>query len=551
MSELAGFFNFSWSVTDEDLGGFFRAILTMSVTGSLFAALLFALKPVWRSRVSKSAQYYLWLIVLAQLLLPLYLNLPVLSKAVASNFGSLEIYSYSGTVVTLRDALDQYVYSSEEEMNRIAAATAQTGLDPAVIEQVKSPFRVPVIDLMMIFWPMGTLLFFGWNMAAYLAFLRMLRDGRTETGLYAETSGRRLKVYRSPWVETPMLVGVFRPRIVLPERELEETALQNILRHEMTHYRRRDVWIKWLATAANAVHWFNPLVYLIRAEINRACEISCDEAVIRDLDTAGRQSYGETLISVVSDSRCPPGMISVTLIEDKKRLKERLVAIMKHRKPGKSAVCASVLLALFIVASGLALGASTDWRRAPDIALPMDSVKLSELPTEEILSRLTAGTDAEAYVTLESMPNLSIGNRFEWIVPASNYIGVYVPAQKNTSFYYQLHFDTVNANYRLVDCGECPNPQRRWHLRALLNALKYLPTEAIEERVGNTPDQYLLTFRGSGDSFDSARNIFYNQSGVTEEHGWLVCLDLTPMYASENGGYHGVGADRIQLFYSE
>ena len=120
-----------------------------------------------------------------------------------------------------------------------------------------------------------------------------------ELAVLAELCGnkRTSRLFRSPIAETPMLIGLFRPAIILPERDYTDAQLYAVLQHELTHLRRKDVLVKWLSIFACAVHWFNPLVWLVRREIDRACELSCDEAVIRNLDKDGNCNTSFEIIS--------------------------------------------------------------------------------------------------------------------------------------------------------------------------------------------------------------------------------------------------------------
>ena len=75
--------------------------------------------------------------------------------------------------------------------------------------------------------------------------------------------------------------------------------------HEATHIRRRDALYKWTVEIAVCVHWFNPVVRLLRKEIARACELSCDEAVLAGQDKAGRIAYGHTLLDALEQAARP------------------------------------------------------------------------------------------------------------------------------------------------------------------------------------------------------------------------------------------------------
>mgnify|MGYP003376702969 CR=1 FL=1 len=100
-------------------------------------------------------------------------------------------------------------------------------------------------------------------------------------------------------VDSPLVLGLLRPRLVLPEGEIPPAELNFVLRHELTHCRRRDLWYSLLLLAANAVHWFDPLVYLLRREALADMELTCDDAVVAGCGVEERRAYSETLLAAV------------------------------------------------------------------------------------------------------------------------------------------------------------------------------------------------------------------------------------------------------------
>jgi len=98
-------------------------------------------------------------------------------------------------------------------------------------------------------------------------------------------------------------------------------------------------------------------VWVVRREIDRACELACDEAVIRRFDAADKQIYGETLLYVASESKIPHAVLSTTMCMEKKALKERLSAILKSKKHSRIALIVSVVLLLTFGGVAVALGA--------------------------------------------------------------------------------------------------------------------------------------------------------------------------------------------------
>ena len=163
-----------------------------------------------------------------------------------------------------------------------------------------------------------------------------------------------------------MLLGVVRPMVVLPEREYTEQMLEDILRHELTHYRRGDVVHKWFAVAVYSLHWFNPITLLVRRELERECELSCDERLLRDMDRNEKQSYGETLLSLAATRALPRQVVATTLVTEKRNLKERLEHIMRFKRKGPATIALAMALLLLLCGCGAVAGPQTT--AAPETA---------------------------------------------------------------------------------------------------------------------------------------------------------------------------------------
>jgi uncharacterized repeat protein (TIGR02543 family) len=147
--------------------------------------------------------------------------------------------------------------------------------------------------------------------------------------------------------------------ILLPDREYTMEQLVGILQHELTHLRRFDVLVKWLSNIACILHWFNPLVWLARREINRTCELACDAAVIRKMKEEEKMAYGHTLISLVTGHSPTRLVLAAAMFEKADTLKERLLFIRNY-EPHKmiTTVCSAAVIAsaVFVVC---VCGAST------------------------------------------------------------------------------------------------------------------------------------------------------------------------------------------------
>lgn len=178
----------------------------------------------------------------------------------------------------------------------------------------------------------------------YQGFIRFIHVGMTpisdieilnRLSIVAEQSGikKPIELCVNPFISSPLLIGFFHPCIVLPGEDISEKDFQYIVLHELIHYKRRDMFYKWLVQVTVCLHWFNPLVYFMSREINRACEFSCDEAVLAKIECGSAQDYGNTLLSAMAAvERYRKDFGAVTLSGNKQLLRERLVVIMRFKK---------------------------------------------------------------------------------------------------------------------------------------------------------------------------------------------------------------------------
>jgi len=123
--------------------------------------------------------------------------------------------------------------------------------------------------------------------------------------------------------------------ITLPDVDFNSEEYKLIFIHELTHYKRRGLWYKMLALAANTIHWFNPLTYISVKNINEACECACDEAVICNMVDSERKYYGEIILNLIT-LQTDRNMAMSTALSGIRKIERRLSMIMKFRKPKKS-----------------------------------------------------------------------------------------------------------------------------------------------------------------------------------------------------------------------
>jgi beta-lactamase regulating signal transducer with metallopeptidase domain len=343
-------------IVTSDIG---KLLLSLSLSGSILAILIFATKPFIKHKLSKSIQYYVWIVVLLRLIIPFSFENSIMNGVFYSDQNLLEASS--------KDNLNQIRVTIENTINSSILPNVQEN----IVSGVNKGDANKSIDFMDIFneyvlyiWLFGGIIALTVNLSGYTRFLKYLKQGNTPARSEEDRMlvtllkvGKNVRLVRNGFVTTPMLVGILRPYIIIPDLDFNEKQLKNILLHEVTHLRRFDIAVKWLTMIATSIHWFNPLMYFIKKEINHACELACDEAVIKNLNSAEKQAYGDTLISVVAEHKYPIGVLQATMCEEKKSLKERLIAIMNYSKKPRIIIIFSVILLGFMIFGALFLGA--------------------------------------------------------------------------------------------------------------------------------------------------------------------------------------------------
>lgn len=322
---------------------FMITLLTCSVSMSMLALIYMAVTPLLVQRYSVKWLYYAWLIVVIGLVIPFR---PQFNNAI------VKIDMMGGA------AGAPYVQIGN-------------GLPVAIHAPVKNATLPPLFSWWQIavaVWLVGVIAFLAYQVIKHYRFMKMVKrwseditdkqaltvfdDLKTEMGI-----SKRIRLYLCASVGSPMMIGFVTPRIVLPKVNLENGELRLILKHELVHYRRKDLWYKCILLIATAIHWFNPIAYLMARAIDALCETSCDAEVVRDKDVDTRQRYSETIIRVAKSHSQLVTALSTNLYGGKENMKNRILSIMDTgKKAAGGLVIGGVLLST--LGTGIAFAAT-------------------------------------------------------------------------------------------------------------------------------------------------------------------------------------------------
>ncbi|MCL1852280.1 MAG: InlB B-repeat-containing protein [Peptococcaceae bacterium] len=349
-------------------------VLIMTLSGSVLTVLLLLIRPFMQSHLPQVVQYGLWLIVLVVLLIPVHKAIHLPEQASGLSLVSVRSAIEQKLAVTasnkkstpasqtIMDSITDGV-ANDAAMEQLALAEHASEIPTWVATnlQIENTRLLTVLrgGIVVIYLSIAGLIMF-YHFLCFAYFLGKLRYRRIAPLPYRSVlkdlcCGRRPpQLYLSPLVSTPMLAGLFRLMIVLPDRKYTDAQLKHILLHELTHLRRLDIIVKWLTIIACALHWFNPLIRLTRREIDRTCELSCDAAVVHAMNANDKKDYGRTLITLAAEARLPQAVLAVTMYEKKKNLKERLATIKTVRRYRR--VTPVIFVSIFVIATIGVLG---------------------------------------------------------------------------------------------------------------------------------------------------------------------------------------------------
>ena len=264
-------------------------ILLISASVSAAIVIMLILTPLLKRRYSAKWRYVVWLLLAIRLVIPFRFELPIIpvrmpiadiiTEARINRGADLQEPSETIPEQTITGA------SSTEDNQYLPEES-----DSISVQVPEIPTYINYQALAFIIWAAGAAGFFLWHVIAYAVFLRKIRP-------YCVRVKRR--IYRCSRLESPIMTGFFRPRILIPDISYTEKELEIIIKHEMTHYKRHDMWYKLLLLAANAMHWFNPLVYIMVKCADRDLEYSCDDIVVKGEDAEFRKLYSKVILKTI------------------------------------------------------------------------------------------------------------------------------------------------------------------------------------------------------------------------------------------------------------
>lgn len=322
-------------------------LMQIGLTVSLAALVPLILRRLMKKRYPARMVCVVWAILALRLLIPVQLTLPQAPVQVMPRT--------SYVVQSDQTAFRQAGLPVTQTPARWVTGTQAQTLSAADTGTVKT---VDITDILLTLWLAGVIACVLWQGIGYYRLIRSLKGTsqpveRTDLHTILQEQCADLVIDReiplrvSSAADCPMLAGFIHPMLYLSDEHISRTDVAFIFRHELTHYKHGDLWLKLLLLAARCLHWFNPLVHLIARFAQEDIEAACDDAVVRGHDGAYRRAYGETILrSAIAQAQKRKALVSC-FGDDKKTLMRRFEGLF-DKSVKKRGVALVVMIALLV-----------------------------------------------------------------------------------------------------------------------------------------------------------------------------------------------------------
>lgn len=345
--------------------------------GSVVIMCVVLLDRIFRINYSRQWLYIIWAVIAIRIIIPV--NNSIIDIPDTSNSKGLAVINSVDTADTADTQIDSdsiTLSTNRADKNIHTTPDMITAKDTGnTPEQITKGERVKVSDstnnLELFFsvlntlaaiWIIGVILFLLYHFVAYLNYrkkisrwsLRVKNDVVLEQyrGLCVELNiKRQLNISTCKQVQTPLLIGFIKPCIVLPDQNFTAEQYYFILKHELIHYKHRDLFYKLILLFAAALHWFNPFIHFMVYLANHDMELYCDEQLVADNNLIYRENYSKMLLKIITEANKNNNVLLTTGFGSKsKRLKTRFYQIMnsKPTKKGRGLIIALVCLILIV-----------------------------------------------------------------------------------------------------------------------------------------------------------------------------------------------------------
>lgn len=462
-----------------------------SLKFSVVIILLLILTKPFMKRCTAGFRYYSWLAVMLIFLIP-FGSLGISYKIPVSPM-IMNIQSETrGIRNWYEQKLPQQTVTKTVPVKQNDSGRAEN--QPPEKAEATVKYKTP-LDVKLIFgviWLIGAVLFLILHIKRYFSFKKTVKrissplcDENTADILKSEKQKLKItsdiSVRVSSAADTPMLVGIIHPFIILSENEFSNDELHFIFRHELIHYKRKDILYQLITLIFISLNWYNPFAYITARAMEIDGETACDEKVLKGEAYETRVFYGEMLINFLKTQNQKKSYMTTTFFGGKKGMKKRLTLIASKKIRRKGTAAMAVLMAFTIAASVCAAAMNNEFFSevfSGDTSYLADFVKTEKQSVSDenytltLEQYLVAEKQAIVIFSIEAHSDAAIaefnavderGNSTFWDMDTigfgpTDYDKAHISGFSNGSL--NKKFDTDKKKYFVLECDSIDNKDK-------------------------------------------------------------------------------------------
>lgn len=374
--------------------------------------------------------------------------------------------------------------------------------------------QLPIRWSIFIIWTVGALaaLYFRYLQYQYIK-NTYLQDAvpctRQEAGRLTDEIRREFKIRKKiPVMEqknlrSPMLFGYFRTTLFLPAIDYEHKELEAILRHELTHYKKRDLWYKLFIAFISDVYWFNPVSRLMKKMAFADVEFVCDEDATKGMDAEAKKVYGNAILRTMEGANSRALSLSTQFAGGKKSVKKRLENLFTKKNKWGYGIALVLVLAVIVGTVFVSVTNSDDMSRLSGEA-GSERTDKEEADTSEKVYVVSEGEKLQNFL-VENYDDLHIGEDFK----IENY---YITNLSKAGIYFYIDDEGVLWGCGDNNCGQLGIGKQTTYQDTSDGSTSIDEPQKIAENVvhvdtNNFPGQFAIFLTGDGKLYGMGANM--------------------------------------------
>ncbi len=383
------------------LTNIFLSILNISIMGTIAAAFLLLVKWIFRNGLNQTWHYYIWIILVIRLIIPVFPESPFSLFNLAEMFQQeLNEKGIAADNLMIKDILpdDSMITEHMEtplpdnktaldlEVNNNAFKGFDADFKPSNTDVNDSIDANPynfhgnisrytgtaqitrsnnAVRPLSIIWILGVIGFLTYKCICNIHINRRIKkcpvltytaNTRILNILNACKTHLSINSTLTPLIcdgfGSPCLYGLIKPKLLIPgtlTENVDERHIRYIFLHELIHLKRKDLYLNAVLFVLKAVYWFNPLFWYCFSAMHSDCEISCDVSVMLRLESKERIEYGKTILEVSGYcSGLKPSCFVAEVTNKKSDTKKRIIKVISFRKPSFLVTSLTVVITLIL-----------------------------------------------------------------------------------------------------------------------------------------------------------------------------------------------------------